>query len=253
MTSSSSSSSSNNSKLNNNHSTAANDVAISMNHSNNFTVQSNKKLSNGFHEQRSLHYQSPHISLYTRLYILSRHFQAHFLMIVTRIMDLIPDVIDWTMRILGPLLVIFAWLIFACFAYVYFNCFTAIDKSFKPWHSIYTYMGLFILFNIYYNHIRAIFTSPGSAPKHSYIPDNISDIIEAERTEIKQRGGFTTYCKNCIQPKPPRTHHCHICRNCILKMDHVILTKHYYEHRLLLKSTQTNFWFTHSCDATYFH
>ncbi|KRZ27950.1 putative palmitoyltransferase ZDHHC16, partial [Trichinella pseudospiralis] len=27
-------------------------------------------------------------------------------------------------------------------------------------------------------------------------------------------------CKHCIQPKPPRTHHCSVCNRCILKMDH---------------------------------
>ncbi|XP_072883121.1 palmitoyltransferase ZDHHC16-like isoform X2 [Hemitrygon akajei] len=27
-------------------------------------------------------------------------------------------------------------------------------------------------------------------------------------------------CRKCINPKPPRTHHCSICNRCILKMDH---------------------------------
>ena len=27
-------------------------------------------------------------------------------------------------------------------------------------------------------------------------------------------------CKKCINPKPPRTHHCSVCNRCVLKMDH---------------------------------
>lgn len=27
-------------------------------------------------------------------------------------------------------------------------------------------------------------------------------------------------CKKCDYPKPPRTHHCSVCKKCILKMDH---------------------------------
>ncbi|QQP35382.1 Palmitoyltransferase, partial [Caligus rogercresseyi] len=27
-------------------------------------------------------------------------------------------------------------------------------------------------------------------------------------------------CKKCINPKPPRTHHCSVCDSCVLKMDH---------------------------------
>lgn len=27
-------------------------------------------------------------------------------------------------------------------------------------------------------------------------------------------------CKKCIGPKPARTHHCSVCRKCVLKMDH---------------------------------
>ena len=31
---------------------------------------------------------------------------------------------------------------------------------------------------------------------------------------------LTRWCKACQRHKPPRTHHCSICKSCILKMDH---------------------------------
>ncbi|XP_069756395.1 palmitoyltransferase ZDHHC16-like isoform X3 [Narcine bancroftii] len=31
---------------------------------------------------------------------------------------------------------------------------------------------------------------------------------------------MVSICRKCINPKPPRTHHCSICNRCILKMDH---------------------------------
>lgn len=30
----------------------------------------------------------------------------------------------------------------------------------------------------------------------------------------------SSICKKCIAPKPPRTHHCSVCRRCHLRMDH---------------------------------
>ncbi|XP_024370236.1 probable protein S-acyltransferase 15 isoform X5 [Physcomitrium patens] len=43
------------------------------------------------------------------------------------------------------------------------------------------------------------------------------------------------WCKRCRKPKPPMTHHCHICKRCILKMDHHCPWMHncigYYNYR----------------------
>lgn len=64
--------------------------------------------------------------------------------------------------------------------------------------------GHYLLLNIAFHYFQACFTSPGYPPNG--VP--MEDIQGA------------AICKYCIQPKPPRTHHCSICNKCYLKMDH---------------------------------
>ena len=38
------------------------------------------------------------------------------------------------------------------------------------------------------------------------------------------QGGESRYCQKCCKPKPPRTHHCKVCKRCVLRFglnDHV--------------------------------
>ncbi|XP_071090056.1 palmitoyltransferase ZDHHC16-like isoform X1 [Haliotis cracherodii] len=60
--------------------------------------------------------------------------------------------------------------------------------------------GHWLLLMIIFNYIMACFTSPG------HPPDNLPEVV--------------SICKKCISPKPPRTHHCSVCRQCVMKMDH---------------------------------
>ncbi|KAG7017285.1 putative protein S-acyltransferase 16, partial [Cucurbita argyrosperma subsp. argyrosperma] len=63
----------------------------------------------------------------------------------------------------------------------------------------------------------AILTDPGRVPS-TYMPD-IED-SENPIHEIKRKGGDLRYCQKCCQYKPPRAHHCRVCKRCILRMDH---------------------------------
>ncbi|XP_038906305.1 probable protein S-acyltransferase 16 isoform X1 [Benincasa hispida] len=67
------------------------------------------------------------------------------------------------------------------------------------------------------NYALAIFTDPGRVPS-TYMPD-IED-SENPIHEIKRKGGDLRYCQKCSQYKPPRAHHCRVCKRCILRMDH---------------------------------
>ncbi|XP_040291893.1 palmitoyltransferase ZDHHC16 isoform X1 [Bufo bufo] len=67
------------------------------------------------------------------------------------------------------------------------------------WHLAYGHWNLILIVFHYY---KAITTSPGYPPQ---VQKNIPSVA---------------VCRKCIAPKPARTHHCSICKRCILKMDH---------------------------------
>jgi len=137
-----------------------------------------------------------------------------------KIVESLPNIIDQGMVYAGPVLVVLAWVLVAMVVYIYFFHVMAIRKldswSFPGCPQ--TLFGYFILFNIVYNHVMAIFTSPGTIPDYVSVPTNIEQLIQEER--YRDRTQFTKYCRSCRKPKPPRAHHCHICKKCVLKMDH---------------------------------
>nr|XP_039248185.1 palmitoyltransferase ZDHHC16-like [Styela clava] len=64
------------------------------------------------------------------------------------------------------------------------------------------FYGHYLLIMISFHYFKAVRTNPGRPPKDA-----------SERA-------VTSVCKKCILPKPPRAHHCSVCKNCVLKMDH---------------------------------
>ncbi|XP_057459082.1 probable protein S-acyltransferase 16 [Lotus japonicus] len=63
----------------------------------------------------------------------------------------------------------------------------------------------------------AISADPGRVPS-TYVPD-VED-GEVPIHEIKRKGGDLRYCQKCSHYKPPRAHHCRVCKRCVLRMDH---------------------------------
>ncbi|XP_027335915.1 probable protein S-acyltransferase 16 isoform X3 [Abrus precatorius] len=63
----------------------------------------------------------------------------------------------------------------------------------------------------------AISSDPGRVPS-TYVPD-VED-VESPIHEIKRKGGDLRYCQKCNHYKPPRAHHCRVCKRCVLRMDH---------------------------------
>lgn len=67
------------------------------------------------------------------------------------------------------------------------------------------------------SYLLAIFRDPGRVPLR-YLPD-----VEDRHTplhEVKRKGGDLRYCQKCESYKPPRAHHCRVCKRCVLRMDH---------------------------------
>ena len=75
--------------------------------------------------------------------------------------------------------------------------------------------GLFLLFNILYNYWSCVLTKPGFPS--SQLPP-LED-LEAG-TDFSDYGEGWRTCRKCKTGKPPRTHHCSVCRRCVMKMDH---------------------------------
>ncbi|TYJ16069.1 hypothetical protein E1A91_A10G225400v1 [Gossypium mustelinum] len=63
-----------------------------------------------------------------------------------------------------------------------------------------------------------VLTDPGRVPS-SYIPD-VEDASFASDQEPKKNVLQSKYCDKCAAYKPPRTHHCRVCKRCMLRMDH---------------------------------
>ena len=80
----------------------------------------------------------------------------------------------------------------------------AIKSYSTPWMLFHIVYAHYLLINIVFHYFKAVLTHPGAPP---------------QRTPMENIPG-SVVCKKCIQPKPPRTHHCSICNECYLKMDH---------------------------------
>ncbi|KAL9426249.1 hypothetical protein AB3S75_033095 [Citrus x aurantiifolia] len=105
--------------------------------------------------------------------------------------------------------------------YIYFTTvFIFIDRWFGLMSSpglmnaiVFTAVALMCVFS----YTVAILRDPGRVPA-DYMPDVEDD--QNPMHEIKRKGGDLRYCQKCSHYKPPRAHHCRVCKRCVLRMDH---------------------------------
>lgn len=98
-----------------------------------------------------------------------------------------------------------------------------------PWYglsprleTIVSFITVVFPFRIYLDYFRTTFTDPGRpesiSPRGSVAMENI---VEGDDVELGSGSGSDLKrCLKCSGPKPPRCHHCKVCRRCVLKMDH---------------------------------
>ncbi|OMO66335.1 Zinc finger, DHHC-type, palmitoyltransferase [Corchorus capsularis] len=106
-------------------------------------------------------------------------------------------------------------------AFIYFSTvFIFIDR----WFGLMTSPGIMnavvftgVAVTCVLNYAFAILTDPGRVPSN-FMPD-VED-AEVPVHEIKRKGGDLRYCQKCSHFKPPRAHHCRVCKRCVLRMDH---------------------------------
>ena len=94
------------------------------------------------------------------------------------------------------------------------------ETSFKKYLSLLIFNPLSLLTII--THLRCMFISPGYVPiPFTQYSDNskLPDILSSNKNNTNEIRN-DLYCNKCQNPRPPRSHHCKICRKCTLKMDH---------------------------------
>ena len=119
------------------------------------------------------------------------------------------------LRVLGPILVVVANCLIGLVVYMYIWILLPrylVHELGRPAAYGFVSFGLVLLFNILFNYWSCVLTKPG-CPKH-HLPE-----IDLEEGE-EDPHGFGKFCRKCQAPKPPRTHHCSVCRQCVMKMDH---------------------------------
>ena len=87
--------------------------------------------------------------------------------------------------------------------------------------SLKKYISLFLFnplsFMTVLTHLLSMFKSPGYVPiPFTQSPDNSKLPDLSNNNEIRS----DIYCRKCQNPRPPRAHHCKVCKKCTLKMDH---------------------------------
>ncbi|KAI3983278.1 hypothetical protein MKX01_013345 [Papaver californicum] len=80
--------------------------------------------------------------------------------------------------------------------------------------SIFSFFGLMSFISF----ITCIIMEPGHVPANFVLEiENGGEVLDQGSNK---NGGNSRFCDKCSTHKPPRTHHCRVCRRCVLKMDH---------------------------------
>lgn len=137
------------------------------------------------------------------------------------------DFFDIFIKILGPIFMLLALSLFSFETYTYFAYVLPYHEEDMPvvLQVSFTILGVFLLMNLVYNYLKAIFTDPGIPPEwdgDSLLEDGadedstLASFIGEEVPNKKK----AKRCTKCRRQKPPRSHHCSVCKKCVLKMDH---------------------------------
>ncbi|CAD7078912.1 unnamed protein product [Hermetia illucens] len=74
-----------------------------------------------------------------------------------------------------------------------------------------------VVFLLTMAHLKAVLSDPGTVP----LPQNRLDFSDLHSGQKNGHGhGEWTVCTRCETYRPPRAHHCRICKRCIRRMDH---------------------------------
>lgn len=91
--------------------------------------------------------------------------------------------------------------------------------SSAPWAIVHTFVSLYFLTSVAVNYAGCLIVRPSTAPVQD--PKNSSGLsIDEEEQNLLTKSQMQRICEPCGAPKPPRTHHCSICRRCYVRLCH---------------------------------
>ncbi|KAB1219045.1 putative protein S-acyltransferase 15 [Morella rubra] len=106
-----------------------------------------------------------------------------------------------------------------CFVYyttvfVFIEDWVGLQRSAGSFNAlIFTFLCSICLFSFF----ACVLIEPGHVPS-SYVPD-IEETTGSDKEHEKNVAQLRR-CDKCSTYKPPRAHHCRVCRRCVLRMDH---------------------------------
>lgn len=140
-------------------------------------------------------------------------------------LDRVLDCFDCGARILGPILLLIA-LALVSVDTVYFFSLVLPSLSMSPAARAATSLvGIFFVSNLVFNYAASTFGDAGRVDgltlRAQLAVALATDASYARGAPAALAGGASVrWCDECASPKPPRVHHCSVCRACVLKMDH---------------------------------
>lgn len=134
-----------------------------------------------------------------------------------------------------PVLFILTIVGWSYYAYVVQLCIIIVPSAFEKIAYLLGYHLVFITFM--WSYWQTVFTPIGTVPRKFKLPKEDlekmrrADTEEAQRVIIERFAqslpitnrtitGAVRYCEKCCHIKPDRAHHCSVCGECVLKMDH---------------------------------
>ncbi|XP_044765045.1 palmitoyltransferase ZDHHC2 [Coccinella septempunctata] len=143
----------------------------------------------------------------------------------------------WCIKVMKwvPVLFIMTIVAWSYYAYVIQLCFLTVDSLMvKILYLIFYHISLAMFLWAYW---QTVFTDIGRVPQKYRIPDVCHEqLLRAESAEEQHNileeysknlpnvnvniNGAVRYCDKCRCIKPDRAHHCSVCGECVLKMDH---------------------------------
>lgn len=117
---------------------------------------------------------------------------------------------DAFLRSVGPCYVLLGFGLVFTVAYSLLCVVLPLTRDLRTWQGFGTFAAVaFVFGNIGFNYVMSVRTDPGSPMQRDV------QVMCAEAGAAVRR-----WCDKCRCPKPDLTHHCSVCKRCVLRMDH---------------------------------